>query len=165
MLLTGYHGTSQYSASKIIDEKRFDLSSADTDWLGPGIYFYPDVSDAYNWRDSEAIIHCIVKVDDRNYLDLDSVEGKKLYKEMEDHICTTLGVTTAQKNAEKNQCALMKMIWDANPNLDVIAASFATTRTRYRTLLDFRPRRKEFCVRNNTCIKYMGLIARGDLDD
>ena len=46
MLLTGYHGTTQESAKSILKEKQFKLSQSNKEWLGEGIYFYEQFSDA-----------------------------------------------------------------------------------------------------------------------
>lgn len=163
MLLTGYHGTTQKSAEKIIAERRLIPSISETDWLGSGIYFYPDINDAYNWRNAEAIIHCVIEVDSSAFLDFDTDSGKRLYSQMEAHICSEMDVTTYPKDAIRNQCAMMKMIWDQNPSIQVIAASFPTQPRKIKTLLDLRRRRREFCIRNNAGIKYIGLIRRGEL--
>lgn len=163
MLLAGYHGTTQASADNILRERKFTLSTSETEWLGDGIYFYEDINDAYDWKECEAIIHCVIELDSSRYLDLDTEVGKDVYLKMEKHICSTMGVSTSKKNAQENQCALMKMIWKENPSLYVLAASFATKPTEYKTLLDMRPRRREFCVRNNDGIKFFGLIKRSDL--
>jgi hypothetical protein len=37
-----YHGTSTESAYKIIQEQRFKISTNSYDWVGKGIYFWPD---------------------------------------------------------------------------------------------------------------------------
>ncbi len=68
-------------------------------------------------------------------------------------------------NVQKNQYAVMKMLWESYPKIKVISASFPKTRTIFKTLLDRRPIRKEFCVRNNEYIKCTQLIKRRDLDD
>lgn len=167
MYLTGYHGTTLESANNIIEEGKFNISDSNTEWLGKGIYFYFDITDAYNWRDTEAILHSVIKINDNEYLDIDTDDGATIYNEIIDYISTIQGkeIDTSTKNSQKNQCAVMKMMWDLNPNIKAISASFATTPTKVRTLLDKRPRRKEFCVRDNDVIKCTQLIRKGDLDD
>lgn len=59
----------------------------------------------------------------------------------------------------------MKIIWDLHPKIKVMTASFPKEPTKFKTLLDKRPLRKEFCVRNNSYIKHTQLIRKGDLDD
>ena len=168
MFLTGYHGTSLESANNILKTKEFNVSSKDTEWLGTGIYFYNEFSDAYEWRDSEAVLHSVIKIDSSEYLDIDSEEGKKIYNEIKNHIVKMQGkdVDNSLKNVQKNTCAVMRMLWE-NEDLDlkVISASFPKGYVDFRTLLDTREKRKEFCVRNNECIKYTQLIRKGDLDD
>ena len=167
MFLTGYHGTTLDSANNIIKEGKFKISHSDTEWLGEGIYYYFDIIDAYEWRNTEAILHSIIKIDNKEYLDIDTEIGADIYNQIVDYISTTQdkSVNISLKNAQKNQCAVMKMLWETYPNVKVISASFPTAQTKVRTLLDRRPTRKEFCVRNNSFIKCTQLIRKGDLDD
>ncbi len=44
-----YHGTTNDSAKKILEEKRFKKSTGDRHWLGDGVYFYEDMILAYRW--------------------------------------------------------------------------------------------------------------------
>jgi hypothetical protein len=166
MFLTGYHGTSLENGQKIIGSQRFNISVGKKEWLGNGIYFYFSLADAYNWRDSEAIIHSVIKIDEDEYLDIDSEEGELIYNGILD-IISSMQSRTIFSNAstQENQCAVMKIIWETQPEVKAISASFATEPTKIKTLLDKRPRRKEFCVRNNDCIKHSYLIRKGDLDD
>ena len=166
MFLTGYHGTSLENGQKIIESQRFNISVGKKEWLGNGIYFYFSLADAYNWRDSEAIIHSVIKIDEDEYLDIDSEEGKLIYNGILDIISSMQSRTIfSNVSTQANQCAVMKMIWETQPKVKAISASFATEPTKIKTLLDKRPRRKEFCVRNNDCIKHSYLIRKGDLDD
>lgn len=161
MFLTGYHGTTIAGAEGIISEGCFHLSKKDTEWLGDGIYFYFSIEDAYEWRDTEAIFHTVIKIEDKEYLDIDTEEGKEIFKE----ICKCVAKSTGLKvNVQKNQCAVMRMIWDTNPQLKAISASFYKEKTEFPTLIDTREKRKEFCIRDNSCIKCKHLIKRGDLD-
>lgn len=165
MFLTGYHGTSTENAHKIIDNKEFAISKGEKEWLGDGIYFYFDISDAYNWRDSDAIIHSVVKIKEDEYLDMDSDAGSVIYNGILEIISATQS-KNIYRNAtpQENQCAVMRMIWGQYPKIKVISASFAIKPTKINTLMDKRPRRREFCVRGNDCIKHSYLIRKGELD-
>lgn len=166
MFLTGYHGTTLEKANSIINEGVFHISNSDTEWLGEGIYFYFDITDAYKWRDSEAILHSVIRIEDGEYLDIDSNTGTAIYNQMINYISSMQNKPVPNSaNVQQNQCAIMKMLWDTLPQLKVISASFPTERTKFKTLLDKRPRRREFCVRDNDSIKCTQLIKRGDLDD
>ena len=166
MFLTGYHGTTSESANNIIKEGKFDISRSDTEWLGEGIYYYFDIDDAYKWRNTEAILHSVIKIEDSEYLDIDSKLGADIYNEMLECISEIHGQKISPSaRVQQNQCAVMKMIWNEYPKVKVISASFPTYQTVFKTLLDRRPTRKEFCVRNNECIKCTQLIRKGDLDD
>lgn len=166
MFLTGYHGTTLESANSIIKEGKFNISKSETEWLGNGIYYYFDITDAYKWRNTEIILHSVIKINDNEYLDIDTDVGADIYNDIIECISNIQDkeINTSVKNSQKNQCAVMKMIWDSNPDIKAISASFATTPTKVRTLLDRRPTRKEFCVRNNDVIKCTQLIRKDDLD-
>ncbi len=164
MFLTGYHGTSLASANNILKNNEFKISSNDVDWLGSGIYFYFSIVDAYNWKNAEAILHSVIKVEDDEYLDIDSDEGSEIYQEMIDFISESHCIEICG-NIQKNQCSVFRMLWETYSKLKVISAKFPTEPTKIKTLIDKRPRRKEFCVRNNSQIKCTYLIKRSDLDD
>lgn len=167
MFLTGYHGTKITYANEIISSGEFHPSKSKTDWLGSGIYYYFNIKDAYEWQDSDAILHSVIRIDESEFLDMDSDVGAKVYNGIieciEDVLCENIRLST--EHAQENQCAVMRAIWADHPQIKVISASFATTKTKVRTLLDLRPRRREFCVRDNSCIKHTFLIKKGDLDD
>ncbi|MCI8603396.1 MAG: hypothetical protein HFE79_04535 [Ruminiclostridium sp.] len=167
MLLTGYHGTTLDNANRILKEEKFNISNKDTEWLGEGIYYYVNISDAYEWKNADAILHSVIKIDDSEYLDIDSSNGTIVFNEMLECISSLQEKTIKMdaNNVQKNQYAVMKMLWESYPKIKVISASFPKTRTIFKTLLDRRPIRKEFCVRNNEYIKCTQLIKRRDLDD
>ena len=167
MYLTGYHGTTLENAYKILSEGKFNASDNDTDWLGKGIYFYFDFNDAINWRNADAVLHSVIKIDHSEYLDIDSNQGKKIYEQIVDIIASLQEkeVSTSSKNTQKNQCAVMRMIWETYPKVSVISASFPTEKTKMRTMIDVRKRRKEFCVRNNRFIKCTQIIRKDDIND
>jgi hypothetical protein len=168
MFLTGYHGTTLANANKIISEHKFYPSTSDHEWLANGIYFYFNVEDALKWRGSEAILHTIIKIDDSEFLDIDSREGISMFYNVAMQVASTVPTHRMKSDfssAQKNQCAVMKIIWDVCSEIKVIAASFPSEKTELRTIFDARPKRREFCLRDNTCIKYINLIKRGELND
>jgi len=171
MFLTGYHGTSNASADEIVKTKKFHISKGDKQWLGDGIYFYPCFEDAYNWHNintgmpTESIIHAIVEIKESEYLDLDTFDGKALFNSISNYICEVHGVSVKPSSAQQNQCAVARMIWDTYEELRVVFASFSTEPTKLKTLIDARPKRREFCIRDNSCIKYISQIKRSDFDD
>lgn len=165
MFLTGYHGTSADNATKILDGE-FNISSTDVNWLGDGIYFYPEFSDAYEWGpqmgrpEPEAIIHVIVKVDDNCFLNMDSREGEEIISGIVNIISKTSSKTIS---AQKNQCAIMRLIWDMCPEVQVIMAKFPKNPKPFPMVMDLRRYRKEFCLRSNELIRHKGIIERGEV--
>ena len=159
-MLTGYHGTTQESAKSILKEKQFKLSQSNKEWLGEGIYFYEQFSDAYNWRNrtdkERAVLHSVIEVNDDEYLDIDSDKGGKLWREAGIYVSKDLGIEFTM-SVEEAQCRMCKLIWEMVP-IKVLAASFATEKTLVKTLIDKRTRRREFCVKSNESIKCTQII-------
>ena len=138
MYITGYHGTTSAAASSIMKQKRFDISTGNMQWLGSGIYFYPEFSDALNWRGttgmtaSDSILHVLVKVEEDELLDMDTLDGKRFGKELLEKICNSGGFSI-DKNAEVNQCALINLILDQCRSIKVLCASFSSEKTTVKT--------------------------------
>lgn len=166
LLLAGYHGTKMSSAESILRNHHYNLSNGEKDWLGSGIYFYYEIEDAYNWRDTDAILHSIIRIEDREYLDIQSDEGKELFRKMCEVIYDAQGKQYSQQRdmAQKNQCAVINMVWDNSPEIKVISEEFPSEKNLVITLTDVRPRRREFCVRDNSCIVYTSLIRKDELN-
>ena len=165
MFLTGYHGTSADNAAKILDGE-FKISSTDTNWLGDGIYFYPEFGDAYEWGpqmgrpEPEAIIHVIVKVEENHFLNMNSPEGKKIASGIVNIIAKA---SSRRISAQENQCAMMRLIWDTCPEVQVIMAEFPKEPRLFPTIMDLRLYREEFCLRSNDLICHKGIIERGEV--
>lgn len=167
MFLTGYHGTSNESADNILKENFFKLSESDKEWLGKGIYFYFDFADAYEWRNNESILHSVIKIEDDEYLDLDTKEGLNICRKAIDMVIK-YGVVSNPKDkkmAQKNQCAAMNCIWRLSNTTKVMSRSFPREPKVIEMLIDERPLRKEFCVKDNSCIKFTQRIRRSDIRD
>lgn len=161
MLITGYHGTTETYAHNILAEGEYHISCSDTEWLGDGIYFYEQFSDAFNWRpksgEEKVVLHAVVKIADDEYLDIDSPEGERAWRGILEYICKVECIKLTG-TPQENQCAACRMLWDSNPNIKVVAGSFATMPSQVKVLIDKRIRRREFCVRNNEPIKCTQII-------
>lgn len=167
MFLTGYHGTSNKSADNILEENFFKPSENDKEWLGKGIYFYFNFADAYEWINNESILHSVIKIDDDEYLDLDTKEGLNICRKAIDMVIK-YGVVTNPKDkkmAQKNQCAVMNCIWKLSDTIKVMSRSFPRERKVIEMIMDERSLRKEFCVKDNSCIKFTQRIRRSDIRD
>ncbi len=171
MYITGYHGTSNSAANAIANTGEFRVSHGDKQWLGDGIYFYCSFEMALNWQYKEsdpfpeAVIHALIRVDESEVFDADSPEGVRVCKAISDYICKSAHVTSSRAHAEKNQCKIMNMIWETNPEIKVIACSLPDEPTRLLSLMDLRKKHREFCIRNNKSIAYIHVIQRGDINE
>jgi len=159
---TGYHGTSQEFAKKILESESFDLSVGKEEWLGTGIYFYEGYSDALNWAaknfdQDNAVLHVVISADEDEYIDLDSEYGKQIYQKVVNVIskrCNYLVNGTAQEN----QCAIANFLWSKFIHIKILFASFPTEPSKFALLKDARAKRRELCVRDNESIKGIQLI-------
>lgn len=164
MLITGYHGTTRDCADQILREKRFIPSIGKDEWLGKGIYFYREYRDALGWQlknsavQAEVVLHAVIYVPDDAYLDFDTDDGLHMMRETIRYLQNHKYIPDA--NAQVNQCAVMNLIWDTSPALQLLLASFASERTQIRMLTDARERRREFCVRSNDSILSIQEIER-----
>lgn len=161
MYLTGYHGTTHDKAERILNEKKFNISKGEKEWLGKGIYFYFHFSDALDWRMVDSIIHSLIVVEDDEYLDLTTVKGQKLHSEVINYLCSQGFIPP--ESTQESQCAVMNQLWEYCPRIKVIAAEFAKEKTKIKTMVDSREKRKEFCVRDNNSIIITHIINREDL--
>lgn len=165
MFLTGYHGTTLDHARSIL-KNGFIESNGKREWLGKGIYFYFDIKDAIAWKNASAILHSVIRIDDKEYLDIDTEEGADIFNEAAE--CISLfqpKQVRSPANAQKNQCAIMNILWDSYPKLKVMSAALPPYSKKVETVIDSRPKRREFCVRSNEFIKFTYLIERSDLYD
>ena len=156
MYLTGYHGTSKEYAENILNNQRFLPSIGEKQWLGQGIYFYPDFQDALDWAkkyhfNNEAVIHALIYVDDDEIIDFDTSNGKKLFHDIVWLMGKQLNLSKTQ--IQKNQCIVCNAIWATNKKIKVLKAHFGKEQTLFRTLIDYRKQRLEFCVRDNSVIQ------------
>ncbi len=166
LFLTGYHGTTLDRANSILESGRFIESNGEREWLGKGIYFYFDISDAIAWKEASAILHSVIRVDDAEYLDINTEEGTDIFNEAAECISFLQSKQVrSSANAQKNQCAIMNILWDSYPKLKVMSAALPPYSKKVETVIDLRPQRREFCVRSNEFIKFTHLIKRSDLYD
>lgn len=87
--LIGYHGTSKENANNILKYKKFLKSRDEDEWIGPGIYFYDNIENAYeyNMRNNNdlsyedfvsktSILEVNINCEEQNILNLNDFENK-----------------------------------------------------------------------------------------
>lgn len=169
IFITGYHGTTSVKNAESIIKNGFNISKTKKNWLGDGIYFYPSFEDAYNWKNietgaqSKAILHSVIKINKREFIDLDTAEGKKLLSLLIKELKKSTNISD-KHNIQERQCAAMKYLWQIYKKVNVIACEFAPEESPIKLLTDYRKKRKEFCVRDNKYIIHTMLIKRSDVD-
>ena len=161
--LTGYHGTTKIAAEQILKEQKFILSKKNTEWLGIGIYFYPNYSDALEWKDvnEHAILHSVICVNENEVIDLSKTKGKTLLHNCKQILKDTLDdeIIKQLDSIEKKQCYICNFLWQVNPNIKVIIGEFPKEKSIFKTLTDEREYRKEFCVRKPEYINTIDNIS------
>lgn len=164
MIIVGYHATNKANAKKIL-KKGFMQSKGDKEWLGSGIYFYLNIQDALEWRRCDTILCTFIKVGEKDILDIDSDKGKRKYLQATNKViekAKTLKIEL-DKDAQKNQCAVVNLIWDLNKNIKLIESSLPKEKRKINTLFDPRKKRKEMCIRDKKMIKKIISIDKEDL--
>ena len=160
MILTGYHGTSTTNGHSIIASKTFKYSNGPKEWLGKGIYFYENITDAQQWvKDGQpsCVISAIIKSSKKYILDLDTDTGKsKFFEAIE--LFVKYNPNTPINKAQENQCAVCNLVHQLHPKYKLFMGSFAYNRTVLQTLTDARPKRREMAVKDHSIIKSFEII-------
>lgn len=164
MIIVGYHATNKENAKKIL-KNGFIQSNGDKEWLGRGIYFYLNIQDALEWRQCDTVLCTFIKVNAKYILDIDSEKGKSKYLKASNKVIeqTKKLKVELDKDAQKNQCAVVNLIWDLNKNIKLIKSSLPKEKSKINTLFDPRKKRKEMCIRDKKMIKKIVSINKEDL--
>ena len=161
--LTGYHGTTLLRAEKILDGHSFIKSKKKTEWLGAGIYFFPDIANAIWWahnaskrcNDKPAVLSVQLRYFDFQMLDLDKPEDlcklshcvqdflKALAKEGE------IVPDFSASEIPKLWCFSCNIYKKKNPQIKLIAYTFETPQETYT---GFKYKQRQFCSTDNTII-------------
>lgn len=74
-----FHKTTPESASKILQFSTFPISTGQTQWLGDGVYFWEQLSDAEWWRSKQykhgTILSAELRCETKKFLDLDDSQS------------------------------------------------------------------------------------------
>lgn len=157
----GYHGTTREAAENIVEKKmKYRISCSNKEWLGRGIYFYVNISDARQWRNSFAVLRSVIWIKQSEYIDYDTEKGRELFVRAK-QIIEEYAQGKLLLSAEEAQCVISNMIWDSNPQVKLMAATFPNEpRKGQKTIFDYRKKRREFCVRDNDCIIKTELVQQ-----
>lgn len=123
VVFIGYHGTVNKDVDSVLDDiinRGFEISIKDIEWLGKGIYFFDNESDAHWWNNNsekkkflqKGIIKAEIFSKKMNFLNLDNEEDRNKLKEEFPKYLSTLseyGPTFDKENIQKLQCILLDM--------------------------------------------------------
>lgn len=162
--ILGYHGTTQDSASSIIENNNFKKSTKKNEWLGHGVYFYELYEKAEWWASqieknkekAQAIIKSNILVPEKYYLNLDKPsEEDKLAKFIKFIEESGKKFIVPGDEIEK-RCKVMNL-YMKHGDFKVITATFTSTNKRHKEYLDsigYVRTEKQICVHDTDCIVY-----------
>ncbi len=154
--LIGYHGTTKENAKKIIKDNRFLKSNSEEEWIGPGIYFYDNIENAYEYNmrnynyfnmdykkfiSETNILKANIECDEENILNLNNFEDKYrfilFYRMVKDYIKNN----NRFKNSDFQDGFILKYLLEKT---DLMSGCQVITNIFSRT---FRKANKEFSSR------------------
>ena len=157
--LVGYHGTTRRKASKIVEEKKYRLSSKSDEWLGEGVYFFKDEFWACNWAKSESaklddepkVLVSSIECAANEFFDLDSVDNKKKIEASMKMFANYKSCDGAPhfKNEKESRCFYCNF-YAKIENILVYSCNFPGV--GYDSL-GFPKSQVQYCVRDNKIIK------------
>ena len=170
----GYHGCSQESADRILEEDRFLLSTKSYDWLGEGVYFWEYAPyRAREWAIQKcthdggepAVIQATIRLGRcLNLLDIEQIpELVRIYKSF----LETLGRAQLPRNTEHGAHFLDRFIIDAHcrsmerrtaNRLQSVRGSFAEGDPIYPGSKILAKTHAQIAVRDPACILRASLV-------
>ncbi|GHV63114.1 hypothetical protein AGMMS49587_12090 [Spirochaetia bacterium] len=160
----GYHGTHRDTAKLIMCSNEFRCSIGNEHWLGKGIYFYLEKSDAILWaaanQKDPAVLSVDITVSDDAWLDYDAPapgSGKTYYGVIAEQFEEKFSRRLDPQKGQQNQCAIAEYIWEKYPSIMLLVAKFPYQRRKFPFVKDWRPLRREMCARDNSLISNISL--------
>ena len=158
----GYHGTDPVAAEQILSQKKFLPTREEDAWLGEGVYFFIDDSDACWWCEKNKRIkkYAVLKAEITPNTVIDLVASKedsdhfKLACDMVKGKCSKVSSGRPRKNYMS--LAINHML-KAAPKPDAIIGGFQENREMYYNYEEvlkfpFKPLQIQICVINHECI-------------
>ncbi len=184
---TGYHGTNNVAAQKIIEENQF-IPSKDKKtklYLGRGVYFYIEYKDAISWNikgykyDNEKypnleelnqqydIINVDIVVLKDNILNLNKVENIKIFDELTNEIRGKLVTKPEYKYARNKNGAIINYLMKLKllTDVDMIIRNIKDPilDSDIHSMNDIY--RKVICVKNLNIIKNISMHEKVTIED
>ncbi|MHB9306199.1 hypothetical protein ACW0UU_01860 [Fusobacterium polymorphum] len=137
-MFTGYHGTVGDNIEEILESILnigFNISNREDQWLGKGIYFFDNDSQAKWWCRNQqmkslkyGIIEVLFSCDSSKILDLDNQEGRDKYIEATKKYIKVIEEKKLKFHSEeeaflKTQCLILSM-YKRDNNIDMIKKTF-----------------------------------------
>lgn len=133
--LSGYHGTTQENANKILEQQYFKESTKENEWLGKGVYFFAFKDSAKWWIQADryknqdtAILKAVLKYENEQFLELDDPAQLKKINEYMKYIASQNKVVRdlylEQQDKAKVWCFVCNLIKRIEPNIGMIAYTF-----------------------------------------
>lgn len=163
--LIGYHGTTLSKAEKIIRERFFIKSTKDTEWLGEGIYFFPDIANAIWWAKNAskrfngrpAVLLVELWYEDYQMLDLDKPRDlRKMIYDFKDFLQGLAKegemIPDFSDSLPKLWCFSCNTYKARHPQIKLIAYTFENPQ---ETCTGFKYKQRQFCSTDNSIISHI----------
>ena len=153
----GYHTTySRYKDS--IVENGFKVSSKSDDWLGEGVYFWDNETNANWWKKSSNLLKRCIFICDLscslvNYLNLDT-DMKKFETYLQDYMSSSFGKKLAKpKFKNTNECKKFYCdLYCSKNNICILSFTFEHDNINKFGFKIGTIKRRQICVKEPKCI-------------
>lgn len=162
----GYHGTTDVSAKKIIDQQYFRPSTKDIEWLGSGVYFFAYKRHAQEWADREVakpknvgklaiVLSAQLTYEKEQLLDLDDPEQLQQVNDLflavaekADAVPNSPKADLRGRDLKKRWCLLCNTYRRINRKIAITSYTFFQTKIPN----GFSYTQRQMCVNNPTII-------------
>lgn len=158
----GYHATYSKYYDNIINNG-FHASNEDNDWLGAGIYFWDDMTNANWWKkkltknEEKCIIKCNLSCKRENYIDLD-VEMEKFEEFLTQYSAAMKNANELKPNfkTKEQRRKYYCDIYSIQNNICIMSYTFKHDIVNKFGFITGSIDRRQICVKNNACISIVG---------
>lgn len=159
---TVYHGTTKASATLIKNQKQFQNSDKDTEWLGKGAYFFAYKTNADWWTSHKrfehqktCVLESILEYEKEEILDLDDQETLDKVNLLMKNVVESyqeIGMKMNRWSDEKCQCFVCNFIQKLMPMIKIRCYTFPVQQGKC-VPFRFGKNQKQYCVVDQSVIK------------
>lgn len=166
-----FHGTIMPYAEKILAEQHFNPSTKSNEWLGFGVYFFPNRSHADWWAGNQsekhgqpsAVLSAVIQCDESTFFNLDLNENARLLNNFADSFLQEIKNEGKLKiNFKKKadlRCFIVEAYKERHPEIQLIAYTFDAPGHYSKWL--YPPKQLQYCVVDHKIISNIKLASKG----